>query len=121
MLVVEDETTTLFRPVGPRELELLRLAEWKRWPPRLEGQPIFYPVTNEAYASEIASKWNVQASGAGYVTRFCVRTSFMARYDVQCVGSSQHTEWWIPAADLEELNDNIVGVIEVIASFEPAP
>ncbi len=33
---------------------------------------------------------------------------------VETVGSKYHTEWWIPADDLETLNDNIVGVIEVI-------
>jgi len=26
-------------------------------------------------------------------------------------------EWWIPAEDLDELNENIIGTIEVIASF----
>jgi hypothetical protein len=34
------------------------------------------------------------------------------------VGAAPHQEWWIPAEDLEELNDNLVGVIEVIAAFE---
>jgi len=33
------------------------------------------------------------------------------------VGASHHTEWWIPADMLNELNDNIVGTIEVIRSF----
>ena len=28
-----------------------------------------------------------------------------------------HTEWWVPAEDLEALNDNIVGLIEVIREF----
>ena len=115
-----DETTTLFRPTGPKELELVRESGWRRWPPRLPEQPIFYPVTNEQYATEIAAKWNVSASGGGFVTRFRVRTSFMSRYPVQLVGAAHHTEWWIPAADLEELNDNIVGTIEVIASFGEA-
>ena len=41
----------------------------------------------------------------------------MRQFDVRCVGASHHTEWWIPAERLEELNDNIVGTIEVIASF----
>ncbi|HEX3582239.1 MAG TPA: hypothetical protein VH087_10800 [Thermoanaerobaculia bacterium] len=41
----------------------------------------------------------------------------MSRYEVHCVGAAHHTEWWIAAADLEELNDKIVGTIEVIASF----
>ena len=111
------KTVILFRPTGPEELRLVEESGYRRWPPRLEGQPIFYPVTNEQYAAEIASRWNVEESGTGYVTRFRVRKSFMDRYEVQRVGAVHHTEWWIPAADLEELNDNIVGEIEVIAEF----
>ena len=107
-------TVTMYRPVGPEELELVAGSGYSRWPPRLPGQPIFYPVTNEAYAAEIAAKWNVPESDSGYVTRFEVLSSFVDRYEVQQVGASHHTEWWIPAADLEELNDHIVGQIEVI-------
>ena len=107
----------LFRPIGPEERTLLEGNAWKRWPPRLPQQPIFYPVTNEQYAREIASKWNAVDSGAGYVTRFLVRREFMKRYETHQVGAAYHTEWWIPADDLEELNNNIVGTIEVIAAF----
>jgi hypothetical protein len=28
------------------------------------------------------------------------------------------TEWWVPAEDLEELNRNIVGKIEVIGEYQ---
>jgi hypothetical protein len=83
----------------------------------LPEQPIFYPVTNEQYAIEIASRWNVKENGVGYVTRFRVRASFMSRYEIQKVGSAHHTEWWVPAEELEELNDNIIGVIEVIGEY----
>ncbi|WP_242608847.1 hypothetical protein [Actinomadura formosensis] len=38
--------------------------------PRLPHQPIFSPVLNEEYATEIARDWNVPAPGSGYVTRF---------------------------------------------------
>jgi hypothetical protein len=31
----------------------------------LPEQPIFYPVTNEKYAIEIARTWNVKQSGYG--------------------------------------------------------
>jgi len=117
---MEEETVTLFRPTGALELELVRRSGWKRWPPRLREQPIFYPVTNELYARDIASRWNATESGAGYVTRFRVRTSFMNEFAIQCVGAAHHTEWWIPAERLEELNDNIVGEIELIASYEVA-
>jgi hypothetical protein len=51
---------------------------------------------------------------AGYVLRFEVRSELISHYKVHTVGSSEHREYWIPAADLEKLNENIVGAIEVI-------
>lgn len=112
-----NSTVTLYRPIGPKELALVEASGNLRWPPRLPDQPIFYPVTNEAYAVEIARDWNVPASGAGFVTRFEVQKAFMVRYSVHQVGAAHHTEWWVPAEDLEILNDNIVGTIEVIGRF----
>ena len=112
-----DETVTLYRPTGPEELELVRSSGFKRWPPRLPEQPIFYPVTNEEYAVQIARRWNVKDSGVGYVTRFLVRKMFMDRFPLEKVGGREHTEWWIPAEQLEEMNDNIVGLIEVIGEY----
>jgi hypothetical protein len=46
----------LYRPVGPRELELVRDSGWTRFPPRLPEQPIFYPVENEQYARQVAGE-----------------------------------------------------------------
>lgn len=114
---IKSETVTLYRPTGPRELALVEATGYKRWPPRLPDQPIFYPVTNEQYAIEIARDWNVPASGQGFVTRFLVRREFMDRYAVHQVGGAHHTERWIPAEELEMLNDHIVGVIDVIGRF----
>ena len=114
----DDETVELWRPTGPEEIELVRASGSRRWPPRLPDQPIFYPVLNEDYATRIARDWNVKASGVGYVTRFRVRTSFLDRYEVQQVGGETILEYWIPAEDLEELNDNIVGQIEEVARFD---
>ena len=113
----ESDTVTLYRPVGPKELALIRESGFRAFPPRLPEQPIFYPVLTEEYAVKIARDWNVKASGSGYVTRFAVRQSFLSRYDVQNAGGSQHQEYWIPAEDLPRLNENIVGLIEVIAEF----
>lgn len=111
------QTVEMFRPVGPAELELVRASGFTRWPPRLPGQPIFYPVTNAKYAAEIAERWNVKDRGYGAVTRFFVRKSFMDNYPIQQVGASHHTEWWVPAGDLESLNDHIVGTIEIVQEF----
>jgi hypothetical protein len=115
-----ETTETLYRPVGQAELDLIAQSEYRSFPPRLPGQPIFYPVLDEDYAIEIARDWNTRdrASGfAGYVTRFRVRRVFADRYAVQVVGSRKHRELWVPAGELAELNENIVGAIEVIAVF----
>ena len=48
------ETVTLWRPVGPQELDLIRQSGMRAFPPRLPDQPIFYPVTTEEYAVKIA-------------------------------------------------------------------
>lgn len=106
-------TRTLWRPVGPAELALIERTG--RFPPRLADQPIFYPVCNERYAREIAERWNLPASGAGFVTRFRVRAEVVASYPVQVVGRAYHQELWVPAAELDAFNDAIVGGIEVIA------
>lgn len=112
-----SEVVVMFRPTGPAELALVAQSGYRRWPPRLPDQPIFYPVTNEQYAVEIARDWNVPASGAGFVTRFAVRAEFISKYTQHTVGAERHKEWWIPAEDLDMLNDNIVGTIEVIQCF----
>lgn len=117
--MTDDALATLYRPVGPKELELIRQSGYAAFPPRLPEQPIFYPVLNEEYATKIARDWNVKSSGAGYVTRFSVRTAYLSRYEVQQVGSRIHPEYWIPAEELDEFNRNIVGPIEVIAEFYP--
>jgi hypothetical protein len=68
--------TTLYRPVGQAELDLIRVSHFREFPPRLPEQPIFYPVVTEAYAEQIARFWNTkdERSGfAGYVLRFRVR------------------------------------------------
>jgi hypothetical protein len=114
------ELTALYRPVGPKELDLVRQSGFREFPPRLPEQPFFYPVLNEEYAIQIARDWNARDAGSGYVLRFEVRSEFLSTYDVHVVGSSIHREYWIPAAELDAFNRNIVGVIEVVAEFRNA-
>jgi hypothetical protein len=114
-------TTTLWRPVGPEELALIEQSGFRRFPPRLADQPIFYPVCNERYAIEIAERWNVKASGSGFVTRFAVRSDVVAKYPKQVVGAPHHEELWVPAEELEGFNDAVVGPIEVVRTFGSSP
>jgi len=117
---VQGEVTTLYRPVGKAELDLIRGSGFREFPARLSEQPFFYPVLHEEYATQIARDWNTkdaQSGFVGYVLRFKVLTKFLSNYETHTVGNSVHQEHWIPAADLQKLNENIVGLIEVISEF----
>lgn len=114
-----NETIILFRPVGQKELELIEQSNFTAFPPRLPEQPIFYPVLNEQYAQQIARDWNAKRSPekVGYVTRFRVRREYLRNREIKTVGGAVHQEYWIPADELSELNQNIVGPIEVLHEY----
>jgi hypothetical protein len=110
----------LYRPVGLIELDLILDANLKKFPPRLDWQPIFYPVLNVAYAIEIAQKWNLtdKASGySGFVTSFDIPQSYADTFAVQNVGGTIHNELWVLAEQLDEFNANIQGCIQIEAAF----
>ncbi|MQY28543.1 hypothetical protein [Nocardia aurantia] len=67
--------------------------------------------------TEVTTRWR-PASGVGYVTRFDVQTSCLDRFEVPQVGGRTILEYWIPAEQLEEFNDHIVGQIVEVARFE---
>jgi hypothetical protein len=87
-----ENTTTLYRPVGPAELSLIEASGWTKFPARLPDQPIFYPVMNEEYAVQISRDWNVPAYGSGFVTKFEVKTHYLRAFEVQNVGGQIHDE-----------------------------
>jgi hypothetical protein len=112
--------TTLFRPVGLYELELIWDLEMHAFPPRLPNQAIFYPVANIDYAREIARGWNTKDSNsgfAGYVTSFDIESSHLSRFEPHTVGSSVHAEYWIPANELNSFNQAIRGLIRLEEGF----
>ena len=110
----------LFRPVGEAELRLIAASDFRSFPPRLPHQPIFYPVLDREYAVQIARDWNTkdEMSGfAGWITEFDVLDDFVARYPTQVAGAHQHRELWVPAEELAEFNEHIVGKIRVTDAF----
>jgi hypothetical protein len=115
---MKTNVTYLYRPVNQAELDLIERNNWKSFPKRLPEQPIFYPVMNIEYAIQICKDWNVPAYGLGYVTKFGVNTDYLTKFQVENVGGEIHNELWIPAEELNEFNDNIVGNIEITHKFE---
>jgi len=49
-----NETTTLYRPVGQEELNLIQSSGYREFPPRLPHQPIFYAVAASFTRSSIS-------------------------------------------------------------------
>ncbi|GGF20342.1 ADP-ribosylation/crystallin J1 [Flavobacterium limi] len=114
------ETTKLYRPVGLKEMELIAELGYNSFPPRLDWQPIFYPVTNQQYAEQIAFEWNTVDEFSGFigiVTAFKVKTAFLEKYEIQNVGDKNHNELWIPSEDLNDFNSNIVDGIQIVNVF----
>lgn len=113
-------TVRLYRPVGLKELALVKESGWRRFPPRLEWQPIFYPVLNAEYAAQIAKDWNTRDEFSGYcgiVLGFSVAADYYSGFAVQNVGGVIHNELWVPAEQLAVFNDHIEGAIEVLEIF----
>src|SRR5260221_156071 len=110
-------TSTLYRPVGERELALVRASGWRAFPPRVPEQPISYAVLDESHATQIARDWNTRDGGIGYVLRFEAESDYVSKYPVQIAGSRVHREYWVPTEELETFNQHIVGTIEVISAY----
>ena len=113
-------TIKLYRPVGLKELELIAASDYQKYPPRLEWQPIFYPVLNFDYAAQIAKDWNTKdafSGYAGFVTAFEINKAYISKFKIQNVGGKGYDELWVPAEELEEFNAQIIGKIEVEESF----
>lgn len=114
------KTITLYRPVGLKEMELIAETDYAEFPPRLEWQPIFYPVTNQLYAEQIAKEWNISDEFSGYcgiVTAFDVDVEYLQQFEIQNVGDKNHNELWIPSERLNEFNQKINGKITIVNAF----
>lgn len=109
----------LYRPVGIRELELIKQSGMTEFPPRLPEQPIFYPVLNRKYACQIAREWNTKSAPgyAGFVTEFDVEDEYASKFEAKTVGAFVHKELWVPAEELNEFNKHIIGKIKVIECY----
>jgi len=111
----------LYRPVGQKEFELIEESGFRAFPPRLEWQPIFYPVLNKEYAAQIAREWNTKdafSGYVGYVLEFEIADNYLAQYDIHTVGAGHHQEYWVPSERLAEFNEQIIGSIKTIEKFE---
>lgn len=119
-IVMTKSTKTLYRPVGLKELQLIIESDWRKFPPRLDWQPIFYPVLNQDYAEQIARDWNTKDKASdytGFVTAFDVDAEYLSQFEEHIVGGSRHRELWVPAEELDNFNQHIADKIRLVARF----
>jgi hypothetical protein len=101
-----------------KELALMFDAKMREYPPRLAEQPIFYPVTDLGYATQIARDWNTREEDrVGYVTKFEIPDNYAAQFERHVVGGREHEELWVPAGQLCEFNSRIKVPIKVVAAY----
>jgi hypothetical protein len=110
------ELVTLYRPIGLREMALVKNADWRAFPPRSRGEPNLCPLPSRSDAAQIARDWKVKAGGAGFVTRFTVNASYLRQLQAEG-GEEMRLEYWVPREELSRFNENIVGKIEVVETF----
>ena len=118
------DTRVLFSSVGRRELELIRQSGCRQFPPRPAHQPVLHPLLTEEHARRIARERHArdESSGfAGFVLRFSVKSTFLEQFAVEKGESCEALEYRIPAERLPELNENIVGVIQMLADYYGQP
>lgn len=81
-------------------------------------------MLNETYATQIARDRNTRDAengSVGYALRFDVDATFLETYEVHQVGGIEHQEYWIPAEELDQFNDAIVGNTEIVGEYRGDP
>ncbi len=113
----------LWRPIGEQELGKIEASGMRAFPVTTRHEPIFFPVHSFEYADKIARSWNSVEEDyqfLKFIVMFSLTDKFLARYATQSACEGRYVEYWIPPEDLDEVNENIIGQIEVVAEYKKA-
>lgn len=94
---------TLYKLVEGWELDMIERSGWSRFPPRILEQPVFYTDMSEDELS--AGNY-----GSQHIIKLHVRKDYIVRYKIS---HKEHDELCVPAESIEDLNNNIIGLIEL--------
>jgi len=115
-----EDAMELFRPVCSEEYQRIEALNFQGFPECGEMQPLFTALLSEIGAKQIARhlKTERRSDSVVYVVRFFVDDAYMHQYPIQCDHASEQRAVWIPAEDIEILNQHLIGSIQVIASYQ---
>lgn len=115
MIPVETEETpalTMYRPVGPDELTLIKDSGFREFPPPLSAAANFlWVVTSVDYAHEIAEGWLACREGSAVVVEFSVHKDFITRNQNRMRSDARGSVLWIPREDIDDFNLHLLGDI----------
>lgn len=109
----------LYRPMSAEEYKAVAAKEFRGFPPRTEEQPLFAALLSQTGAERIAKHMRIEkrAEHTAYVVSFLVEDSFIRQFPVQHDDEPDYRAVWIPAEDVELLNQHLIGKIRMLERF----
>lgn len=107
---MDPPETKLFRSVTSKEIELIKAADWNKFPPRIVDEPVFYPTATKDQAARSAIDLS-KLSGQGTVVEFPIafgQMSGLLRYMNKDGDRRNDEDSWLL---VETLNRNLRGPI----------
>ena len=110
----------LYRPLNADEYHAVEASSFRAFPPRAAEQPLFTALLSEEGASQIARHMRIakDCDNVVYVVKFLVEDAYIRQFPVQHVQERTRRALWIPADELDILNQHLIGDIRVLASYE---
>lgn len=110
----------LYRPISSAEFHEIEERRFEGFPPRAEEQPILTVLLSQEGAREIARRMRVEKPRENkvYVVSFLVEDAYIRQFPVQSSEKPEFSTLWIPAEEIDILNQHIIGKIRLITSYQ---
>jgi hypothetical protein len=110
----------LYRPLCAEEYHEVESRSFQGFPPRTADQPLFTALLSQEGASQIAKHMRIakQTEPTVYVVSFLVDDAYIRQFPIQHNEDRDRRALWIPAEEIDILNQHLIGGIRVLASYE---
>ena len=111
----------LYRPISADEYAAIKEKEFKGFPHRSAEQPLFTALLSQEGSIQIARRLRVDKqteSDMVYVVGFIAEDAYIRQFPVQHADDPERRALWIPAEEIDILNQHLIGKIRVLDSFE---
>ena len=111
----------LYRPISAEEYAAVAENQFTGFPKRSGTQPIFTALLSQEGATQIARHMRVEKqkeNSTVYVVSFLVEDAYIRQFPVQHTEDPERRALWIPAEEIDILNQHLIGKIRVLKQFE---